>query len=136
MNRFGGVAAMAAGVVLLAGCGVVPTDDAESAVNEADLFSVIQEAANACDKGHLTQDDGESLTLDTRGDTESYDDMYDEAWDIGCMLEELDAPSYVTEHIESTRALDGQQTDEWDDIEARWTYHPDDGMIITFIDRS
>ena len=43
---------------------------------------------------------------------------------------------YVTQHIESTRALDGMQTDEWDDMKARWTYHPDDGLSLTLIDQS
>lgn len=52
------------------------------------------------------------------------------------MLEQLDAPDYVTQHIESTRALDGMQTDEWDDMKARWTYHPDDGLSLTLIDQS
>ena len=33
--------------------------------------------------------------------------------------------------INSTRALDGMQTDSWHDITARWTYHPDDGLDIT-----
>jgi len=37
-------------------------------------------------------------------------------------------------HINTTRALDGTQSDEWDGYKARWTYHPDAGVRITFID--
>lgn len=48
-----------------------------------------------------------------------------------CVLDETDAPQRVTEHIESTRALDGQQTDEWEEYSARWSFHPDDGMSLT-----
>ena len=44
---------------------------------------------------------------------------------------ELKMPARVREHIATTRALDGQQTDEWDGYQARWTYHPDDGLQIT-----
>ena len=33
-----------------------------------------------------------------------------------------------------TRALDGMQTDSWGGMTARWTYHPDNGMNITFTD--
>ena len=42
--------------------------------------------------------------------------------------------SYVADHINTTRALDGTQSDEWDGYKARWTYHPDAGVRITFID--
>ena len=34
-------------------------------------------------------------------------------------------------HIESTRALDGTQEDSFGDYQARWTYHPDNGMNLT-----
>ena len=37
--------------------------------------------------------------------------------------------------IDSTRALDGTQTDSWKDIDARWTYHPDNGLRLTLVDR-
>lgn len=77
-----------------------------------------------------------SITLDTQGSEEGNTTIHDEIEDVSCLLGELNAPDYVAEHINSTRALDGQQTDEWDDVEARWTYHPDDGLKITFIDRS
>ena len=39
-------------------------------------------------------------------------------------------PSYVVSHIDSTRALDGQQVDEWDGISARWTFHPESGLHL------
>lgn len=48
-----------------------------------------------------------------------------------CVLDSLDIPSRVLDHIGHTRALDGMQTDSWDDYEARWNYHPDNGMSIT-----
>ena len=34
----------------------------------------------------------------------------------------------------AARALDGQQTDEWDGISARWTYHPEDGLHLVLRD--
>lgn len=77
-----------------------------------------------------------SITLDTKGPKEGNAKIHDEIEDVSCLLAGLGAPDYVADHINSTRALDGQQTDEWDDIEARWTYHPDNGLKITFIDRS
>ena len=50
------------------------------------------------------------------------------------VLTELEVPCYVTSHIDSTRALDGQQTDEWDGISARWTFHPESGLHLVLRD--
>ena len=48
-----------------------------------------------------------------------------------CVLESLEVPQRVVEHIQQTRALDGTQTDSWDDYQARWTFHPDSGVSLT-----
>ncbi|WP_181062313.1 MULTISPECIES: hypothetical protein [unclassified Pseudoclavibacter] len=48
------------------------------------------------------------------------------------MLSSLDVPASTVSKIEQTRALDGRQDDSWDDLEASWTYHPDDGLNIVF----
>ena len=41
-----------------------------------------------------------------------------------CVLDELETPPQVQEHIDTTRALDGTQEDSWGDYQARWTYPP------------
>ena len=51
-----------------------------------------------------------------------------------CVLTALGAPTYVLDHLGATRALDGMQTDEWDGLTARWTFHPDAGANLTVID--
>lgn len=98
--------------------------------------SKIQTVANGCMRGHITQDDGKSITLDTKGPNEGLDKVHDDLDDVSCILTGLDTPDHVAQHINSTRALDGQQTDTWGNYEARWIYHPDDGLQITVIDRS
>lgn len=50
---------------------------------------------------------------------------------LSCILSGLEIPERVTSHMSSTRALDGTQNDAWDAYEARWTYHPDDGLNLT-----
>lgn len=149
MKRVRGVAVTAAlvGAALgLGGCGIAPSTPTETSTSTSSTSTSstttqaamqrVQLAANACMRGHITTDEGTSLTLDTKGNDEGNGKVHDEIEDVSCMLTELDAPEYIAQHINSTRALDGQQTDEWDDIEARWTYHPDDGLQITFIDRA
>lgn len=132
MNRFGGVAATVVGLISLAACGIAPTQGGST--SSTPTTTVLEDAAEWCEAAtDVVQDEGRSLTLDTMGQDE---DIGDDLEVVTCVLTELGAPDYVIEHIESTRALDGQQTDEWDDIEARWTYHPDVGMKLTLIDRS
>jgi hypothetical protein len=32
--------------------------------------------------------------------------------------------------MEQTRALDGRQSETWEDFSASWTYHPDNGLDV------
>jgi LysM repeat protein len=48
-----------------------------------------------------------------------------------CLADELAMPERVQNHVEQTRALDGFQEDSWGIYEARWAYHPDDGLSLT-----
>jgi len=50
---------------------------------------------------------------------------------VNCVLDHLETPAAVREHIRTTRALDGRQTDSWGAFTAAWTYHPDNGLDIT-----
>lgn len=121
----------------LSACGAEDTASTPTTSSSSSTMTRIWQAGVACNITRLPQDEGMSITLDTRGkEDEGIDDLYDPLEDVTCMLEQLDAPDYVTQHIESTRALDGMQTDEWDDMKARWTYHPDDGLSLTLIDQS
>lgn len=124
--------------VALVGCSALPhkaetsSSSSTSRPTEPEITG-LQEVANMCGLAGRTMDDGTSLTLDTEGESDASGDTIE---DVACVLGNADAPDFVTKHIESTRALDGQQTDIWDGYEARWTYHPDDGLQITVIDRS
>lgn len=48
--------------------------------------------------------------------------------EVVCVLTELEAPQSVLARMSRTRALDGTQTATWDEYEASWTYHPDNGL--------
>ena len=115
-----------AAVALLAGPPII------HAAQEA-MTPRFETAAEACELAPLlvTADKGTTLTLTTAGESGvSYTDIED----VACVLTKLEVPSYVVSHIDSTRALDGQQTDEWDGISARWTYHPEDGLHLVLRD--
>ena len=88
-----------------------------------------EKAAEACDLVPMlvVADKGKTLTLTTAGKSGA---SYTDIEDVACVLAQLEVPSYVVSHIDSTRALDGQQVDKWDGISARWTYHPEAGLHL------
>lgn len=93
--------------------------------------SKFQAAVDGCEvlvvNGNLTVGDGgRTLTLNGAGDTSgglAIDDL-------ACVLGNLHVSDAVIAKMDGTRALDGMQTGSWDDIDASWTYHPDDGLDV------
>ena len=71
-------------------------------------------------------DKGQSLSMDSFGEESDGADFTD----IFCVLDELDTPDSVIKRINSTRALDGRQSADWDGLSASWGYHPDNGLDI------
>ena len=76
-------------------------------------------------------DGGRTLIFDTKG---SDDAAGHSMTDVACVLRLLLTPQSVISHMDSTRALDGQQTDSWEGINARWSYHPGSGLNMTLVD--
>ncbi|MFE9914122.1 hypothetical protein ACFYPG_03100 [Micromonospora sp. NPDC005553] len=95
--------------------------------------SPLEAARQACGAGRedwaMLGDDGNSVTLRSVGKERTGLKLEQ----LQCYLTELKVPDAVIAEIEGTRALDGRQSGEWEDMSASWIYHPDDGlqMIIT-----
>lgn len=94
-----------------------------------DTSTRLEKAAKACSVSGVIDDDGHTLSL--RRVAAKEDPGRVSLVDYECILGELAVPRAVKDHMGSTRALDGTQTDEWDGLKARWTYHPDDGISMT-----
>lgn len=77
-------------------------------------------------------DNGRTLDFNSVGKYNSTQYNYATYSDLVCALGVLKTPSFVTSQINSTRALDGIQKATWGKISAFWTYHPDNGVNITF----
>jgi hypothetical protein len=101
---------------------------AVGATVELQVTSVLQLAADRCDVDGAIGDDGSSLELDMEGEDFGSGEL--SYADVACVLEELDVPDSVVSKMDSTRSIDGRQTEDWDGIEANWTYHPDDGLDV------
>ena len=52
--------------------------------------------------------------------------------DLNCATAIFKMPAFVDAKIGSTRAIDGMQNAQWGKLSAFWTYHPDNGLNITF----
>lgn len=112
-----GIAALAA--TALTGCASGPTK-LETVYETCGLGS-----------GSNLADEGKTLIIDMMGE-----DDYSGAdlSDVVCVVndEKLGVPDYMVSAIESTRALDGRQSDEFDGISVQWSYHPDSGLDLVF----
>lgn len=88
--------------------------------------AVFDQARGDCQivAGYDIEDAGQTLNITVGAAFMSNDNLT-------CLVSELHMPDAVMQHVLSTRALDGQQTDTWPGYTARWTYHPDDGLQMT-----
>lgn len=96
-----------------------------SAVEDCLIAADVSASSRADVRTRLTVD---SVTFDTLGEAEYRGDPVEL---VACTLVRLDAPAVVLGQVEQTRALDGPQMAEWGDFAAVWSFHPDDGLIVT-----
>lgn len=82
--------------------------------------------------GVLLLDNGKTLRFTYAGKYSSYLVAAGSYADVTCALTVMKAPSFVTSQIETTRALDGVQKATWGRVSSFWTYHPEDGLNISF----
>ncbi|NQX36237.1 hypothetical protein [Herbiconiux sp. VKM Ac-2851] len=146
------VPALTGVIGLLVGVGVgVGASAGVAAVHESDEAAAVATASAAAEEGKSRElllavnscganrsyavvgDEGQSLTIESRGQDDSAGVDIDQLF---CIMDALDAPSAVTSHMEQTTSMDGRQTEEWDDYEISFSYHPDRGMdsVITLND--
>lgn len=81
------------------------------------------------------ESDGSCLTIDTN----PYDEEeWANDWQTTALVaiervnEKLGFSKALYQKMISTRALDGIQTDENDNYEVSWSYHPDDGLLVNY----
>lgn len=76
--------------------------------------------------------DGSYLLIDTNpNDIDDYSS--DEALrGLVLTMTSLELPDSLLQKMSGTSALDGRQTQVYDDVEVSWTYHPDRGLEVLF----
>lgn len=51
---------------------------------------------------------------------------------VGCIHQKLGIPEAVVNRMQSTRAMDGQQSGSYSGIKVSWSYHPSTGMQVFY----
>lgn len=114
----GGVALLVLAAVVLAVAAVAYL------AGDSELETAAAECAS--DGQPVVGDDGNTLTVASSGKEAAGNATAVSS----CVLIELGAPLSVLSKVEGTTAMMGRQTDSWDDYQATWTYHPDNGLEL------
>lgn len=86
-----------------------------------------------CSSAYATvASDGSYLSIDTNPDDKDDHFEYIAYMEIQSVLEALELPESVLNRMGQTRAMDGIQSYNTDDLEITWTYHPDKGLEVVF----
>jgi len=73
-------------------------------------------------------EDGKGWFLDGKGEESPGLGMPD----LACAIQNVAVPDSVVSRMESTTALMGQQEATFDGITVRWSYHPSNGLDLSF----
>jgi len=104
-------------------------EEAAATAAESARLNLLSDAVGGCLLSpSVVQDEGRSAFLDNSGDDFGSGDLT--IAQVFCVLDGLDTPDAVINHMSQTRSLDGTQSDTWNDFSATWTYHPDNGLDI------
>lgn len=87
-----------------------------------------------CDPAYAyVTSDGSSLEIDTDPNDTGYSQYEDTAAQaIVNVTSALGLPESILTRMSATRALDGTQTYDGDEIMVQWTYHPDNGLDVIY----
>ena len=91
------------------------------------IFEWVQSKCDEPHSGTKVADAGKTLVVDTLGEEDA---TGADPSTVKCILSRLKTPTAVIARMDSTRALDGQQQDQWEGFTASWTSHPDHGMDL------
>lgn len=76
--------------------------------------------------------DGSYLSIDTNPNNKDDYTDFEAYLAISSVNSALGLPDALFEKIGQTRALDGRQTESYDELTVSWTYHPDNGLEIMY----
>ncbi len=87
-----------------------------------------------CSPGYASlASDGSYLTIDTKPYDSYYADEDKALQSIISVNSALNLPDSLIQKMSKTRALDGVQSEQYDQLEVSWSYHPDNGLEVLYV---
>ncbi|MFE6967151.1 hypothetical protein ACFVAJ_18705 [Agromyces sp. NPDC057679] len=130
-------AAVGAGALLVGiAVGIPIGAGASSGAAEASAATYFDDIAAECKAKSMVrvEDDGRTMIVDGEGEDAGSGDVSLALLD--CLIGATGTPAATQQLMYETRSLDGRQSDSWEDgdveVEASWSYHPDDGLDIIY----
>lgn len=120
------IGSVIAGVVVIGG--IIAAVVAANADHGPDFAAALETCKITPGTYARVLDGGDGLVLDGQGE----DTPGLRLESIACVLTDLGVPGTTINRMDSTRALDGRQSDTLDDFTVEWSYHPDDGLDLLF----
>lgn len=118
---------LGAGVAIVFVIGLLGGHAPLAGTKSTPAFVAARDSCDPASLGTIVADGNKTLLVNGKGGEEATGVPVETE---ACILQKLGATSAVTAHMDSTRALDGRQTDAWGDYKVAWTYHPDSGLDI------
>jgi hypothetical protein len=103
--------------------------EAEAQIAAAEKQASLKAAVDTC----VGQDSDPFVSVDEGGlfmEGEGDEDAGTSIERVVCILTELGIPDSVLGRMETTNSQMGLVEGSWDDYEAQWSYHPDNGLDI------
>lgn len=101
------------------------------AAETAPSLSVLEQAVRTCTLSTtdsvVVGDEGMTVTVDGRGDEDPEGASISDTF---CLLDATEVSTAAMAQIEGTTSLQGRQSASWGDVDASWTYHPDNGLDL------
>ena len=129
---FIGVGAGVAALAIVGAVVLVNANGGPAPLREA--FDECNGMTGALRGGVEIADEDRTLALDMKGEDDA---VGTDITTIACVLNSIDTPTRVINLMDSTRAMDGRQTDSWENDRGRftatWSYHPNTGMNVLLV---
>lgn len=107
------------------------TSFSEPKITKPDLNQIFAECALESKWANVGSD-GSYLSIDTNPYDLDGHSEYSAYLGVLEVNEKLGLPESLTEKMNRTSALDGRQTETYDDVTVSWKYHPDQGLEVTY----
>ncbi len=127
VNNYGTITAKGEGTCTITATAGDKSDSLTVTVKDMPDFASVYD--EYCDSSWAElASDGSYLSIDTNPDDEDDYVNFSAYYALSSVNEALGLPDSLFEKMNTTRSIDGRQTETYDNITVSWIYHPDNGL--------